>query len=87
MRKIIIHADEWAADVGLLVQVCEPEAAESGCVVEDRGLVLGREPGGEGVPSLCGEAVDPVDDLGDVCWCGGGVWELGCGLGEDCWTF
>lgn len=73
MRKVIIHADEWAADVRLLVQVCEAEAAESGSVVKDRGLVLGAEAGAEGVPGLRGEAVDPVDDWGNGCWRGGGL--------------
>ena len=52
VRQTVVHADEWRADVGLLVQVCEPEAAKSRRVVEDRGVVFGGEAVRETVPRL-----------------------------------
>lgn len=86
MLQVIIHADERAADVGLLVQVCETEASEGGGVVEDRGLILRREAGGEGIACLGVEAMDAVDGGWDGCWWGrggggdvrGGQCEEGC---------
>lgn len=50
--------------------MCETEAIEGRCVVEDRGLVLRAEAGGEGVSSLSVESVDAVDDGWDGCWWG-----------------
>jgi hypothetical protein len=72
VREVVVHADEGARDVGLLVQMGEAEARERGGVAEDRSLVLGGEAGGEGVPSLRGGAVYAVDEGWDGGW--GGFW-------------
>lgn len=74
--EVVVHADERARDVGLLVQMREAEAGERRGVVENRGLVLGGEAGGEGVSGLRGGAVHAVDEGWDGCW--GGCWR-GCG--------
>lgn len=60
VRQVVIHTNERAADVGLLVQVREPEARERGGVVEDCGLVFRAEAGAEGVSGLRVRAVDAV---------------------------
>jgi hypothetical protein len=67
--EVVVDADEGRGDVGLLVEVCEAEAGECRCVVQDGGLILGREAGGEGVAGLGRGAVHAVDERGDRGWC------------------
>ena len=52
VREVVVHTDERARDVRLLVQVCEPKARQRRSVVENRGLVLGAEACGERIPRL-----------------------------------
>lgn len=68
----------------------EAKARECRCVVEDCGLVLCAEAGGEGVAGLGGGAVHAVDEWGDGGGEGGGSgwgeWVRG-GEGVECWSW
>jgi hypothetical protein len=68
MLEVVVYADEGAGDVGLLIQVRKTEAGQCRCVVEDGGLILGAEAGGECVAGLGRGSVYAVDEG----WDGGG---------------
>lgn len=72
VRQVVVHGDERRRDVGLLVQMGEPEAREGRSVVEDGGLVFRAEACRERVPRLRARAVHAVHEWRDGGGCRGG---------------
>lgn len=72
MGDIVVYANKGRRDVGLLVEMGEPEARKSRGVVYNGGLVFGTKACREGIPRLRAAAVDTIDERGDGSGCRAG---------------